>query len=64
MHSCMVDESETMGTNNMIFWDCLSYLKTCWTIVLSIIIIIIIIILIIIIIIIIITIIVNKIILY
>ena len=27
MHSCMVDESETMGTNNMIFWDCLSYLK-------------------------------------
>ena len=55
MHSCMVDESETMGTNNMIFWDCLSYLKTCWTIVLSIIIIIIIIII---------TIIVNKIILY
>jgi len=27
MYSCMVEESETMGTNNMIFWDCLSYFK-------------------------------------
>ena len=27
MNSCMVEESETMGTNNMIFWDCLNYLK-------------------------------------
>ena len=27
MYSSMVEESETMGTNNMIFWDCLSYFK-------------------------------------
>ena len=27
MYSCMVEESETMGTNNMIFWDSLSYFK-------------------------------------